>query len=149
MSTTVSPRTGRARKYSGGVSTLSLPSRVAFTASMLVVGAVLVGVMLSTTHRPDTRISGFVLFLLGLWSIAALLVLPYVWRPSAEWQRDRYHGRQLERELRAAFDPRIPRHLSTQRTLPPCPVCGQDGVVLVPARMQCTACQRPWLARAS
>ena len=149
MSGSISRRTGRARRFSGGVSTVSLPTRLLFTAVLALLGAVIVDYLVKGIQRPDTRVSAFLVFLAGVWAVTALLTLPYVWQSSAEWQRDRLHARRLQRDLQAALDPRLPRHLQMTGLQPSCPVCGQDGVVLVPSKMQCTACQRPWLARAS
>jgi len=149
MAASINGRTRRARRFGGGVSTLTLPSRLSFTAFFVAAGGVLVAFMLKALHRPDARVSGLLLFLIGTWAVLALLTLPYVWRSSAEWQRDRLHARRLQRELQAVLDPRIPRHLSMTGLQPACTVCGQVGLVLVPARVQCSACQRPWLARAS
>jgi hypothetical protein len=143
------PASGPARKFGAGVCTPSLLSRLTATVALLTVGAVLSLLMIPAVHRPDSRIAAFVLFLLGLWCLISLLSLPQVWRPSAEWRRQRYEARQLERRLRAAFAPRADRNQSLQALRAPCSVCGQDGPTLVRARAQCTACHRPWLARAS
>jgi hypothetical protein len=149
MATTINQRTRRAHRFGGGVSTLSPVSRVAYTVVVTAVGALLVRYLLLGMQRPDTRVSGLLMFLIGVWAVTALLTLPYVWRSSAEWQRDRLQAYRLQRELQASFDSRIPRHLAMARLQPACEVCGQDGTVLLSARTQCTACQRPWLARAS
>ena len=103
--------------------------------------------MVKAVTRADNRVSTLVLFLLGLWALTMLLTLPHVWRPSAEWRRQQYESRRLERRLRAAFEPRAVRNLALRGLIPACGVCGQDGPVLVRARTQCSACQRPWVAR--
>ncbi|HEY5033280.1 MAG TPA: hypothetical protein VIJ54_12435 [Actinomycetes bacterium] len=147
--TPVRPETRRTRKYGAGVSTLPLALRTLYTLALVAIGTALGLTMVKAMSLTDNRVATLVLFLIGLWGIVALLTLPHVWRPSAEWRRRQYEAHQLERRLAAAFEPRRARNANLRLLLPPCPVCGQDGPILVPSRTQCSACQRPWMARAA
>ena len=143
------PARDRAWKYSGSVSTPSLFMRLASTAALLALGALMSLLMIQALHRTDSRVGGFVVFLLGVWSLITLLALPQIWRPSAEWRRQRYEARRLERRLRASFEPSKQTDPLLQALRAACPVCGQQGPRDMSARTQCTACLRPWTARAA
>ena len=89
-------------------------------------------------------------FGLAIWLVVVLVLLPSVWRPSAEWRRRRYESRLLEARLRSSLERahRVDPWVRPMQT--GCPVCGQDSThPVAPARVRCTTCHRPWTARAA
>jgi hypothetical protein len=139
----------RSWKFGGGVSTPSLPTRVMLTACMLALGAMLVVKILREASYSQLPVTAFVFFLLGVWLLAAVVFVPYLWRPSREWRREKYESHRLERRLAAALGPnRLTDPVLARARAAYCPVCGQQGPPLVVSRTRCSACQRPWAARA-
>ncbi len=139
----------RSWKFGGGVSTPALPTRVLLTACMLAVGALLVVAIVREAGLSALPVAAFVFFLLSVWLLAAVVFVPYLWRPSGEWRRDRYESYRLERRLAAALEPTRSTDPVLARAMAAyCPVCGQQGPTVVVSRTRCSSCQRPWAASA-
>jgi len=136
-----------ARKFGKGAQTPSLATRVALTAATLCLGAMLAARIAREAAYAHVQVPAVLTIALGGWLVGALVTLPYVWRPSQEWKRQRYQAHRLQRRLRAALEPDRDTNLAVLRAKhTPCPVCGQHGPVLSRARTICSACQRPWTA---
>jgi hypothetical protein len=137
----------RSWKFGGGVSTPTLPSRVLMTAAVLALGAMLGVKIVREVGLAQTQVAAFVFFLLGVWLLGALVLVPHLWRPSGEWKRSQYERHRLERRLADALKPTRRLDPALTRALTAfCPVCGQVGPTVVRSRSRCTACQRPWQA---
>jgi hypothetical protein len=138
------------RKYAGGTTTPSLVTRWVLTLLILAAGGALGVALVRDLAAGVARIqvAALLVFLTGLWLLAAVVFLPYVWRPSAEWKRHRYEALRLERRLAASLAPNRrtdPRVLASRTAY--CPACGQEGLPAdARSRTRCSACLRPWSA---
>jgi len=138
----------RGWKFGGGAGTPPLLLRLLATAAILATGAILLVRLVRETAGGNLEPAGFVFFLLGIWLLFAVVFLPHLWRPSAEWRRDQFAKQRLQRRLRTALDPSRQPNLGLARARAAhCPVCGQAGEFASRSRTLCSACQRPWSAR--
>ena len=129
------------------MSTPPLLLRVVATAVVITAGAVVIMRLVRETAGGNFEPAGFVFFLLGVWLLFAVVFLPQLWRPSAEWRREQFDRQRLQRRLRTALDPSRQPNLGLARARAAyCPVCGQAGEFTSRSRTLCSACQRPWSA---
>jgi hypothetical protein len=143
-------RTGNKRgwKYGGGATTPPLAARVVLSACTLALGAMLAAKVIRESEQADFLVVVTFFFFFAAWLAVTVVFFHDLWRPSAEWKGRRFEALRLERRLREALSPDQRLSPALLRAMSaPCPVCDQAGPTLVPSRIRCSTCGRPWVAR--
>jgi len=134
----------RQMKFGSGVSTLGLGARLGLSAPFGVLGVALLHALYEAATADDPRPAAMYLLLLGLVGVGALLVLPSLWAPSAEWRRDEYASYRLERRLQARLTSSTEPSKDPEVWQRSCSHCGQYGAAAArPATTRCVECRRP------